>query len=594
MQVNVGLGSVRVVFLPLVGLLSALGLATGPKAAATPVAVFPTPGSQVVSPQAQVAFRGLPIAALGAISVAGSQSGVHPGRLFADSDGQGASFRAVKSFRPGEKVTVTTSLDVIGAKGGKFQYTIARPAGAVPVLPLTPAPRVGADIERFRSRPDLEPPSVRVLKGLATRTGDIFIAPQQGPIQTGPMIFDSSGSLVWFKSLPKPDIATDFRVQQYQGQPVLTWWQGYPGAGSGVGEDVIDNTAYQQIATVHAANGLSADLHEFELTPQGTALITAYFPVWWSLSTGPGPARPQIVFDSVAQEIDIPTGLVLFQWDSLDHVGLGDSYAPAPPEATAPFDYFHINDVGEDSDGSLVISARNTWAAYKVLHRSAQVIWRLGGKHSTFKLGPGASFAFQHDVRIRAANDQYVSLFDDGAGPPTVHSQSRGIELYLDTKHKTARLVAQREHGPGLLAWFEGNEQLLPNGDAFLGWGQQPYATEFDGHGRTVFDVRFVGNNSSYRAYRFPWVTMPHTDPALAYSGGPAPAVYASWNGATQVAGWRVLAGQNTHSLFTVATARRSGFETVVRLARAEPLVEAQALDASGRVLGVSKVLRGS
>ena len=260
------------------------------------------------------------------------------------------------------------------------------------------------DVVHYRSRPDLVPARVRIEKA-ATKTapGDVFVAPQGGPVQYGPMILDNSGHVVWFDPLPGNLTATDFRMQKYEGQPVITWWQGQVGAGVGVGQDVIENNAYEQIATVRAADGLGADLHEFELTPQGTALITAEYPVHWDASAVHG-SKQQDVLDSVVQEIDVKTGLLLFQWDSLDHVPVTDS--EVRPRAKAPFDYFHVNSIDLDRDGNLVISSRNTSAAYKVSHATGAVIWRLGGKQSSFTMAAGASFAFQHDVRIRADDDQ--------------------------------------------------------------------------------------------------------------------------------------------------------------------------------------------
>ena len=177
------------------------------------------------------------------------------------------------------------------------------------------------------------------------------------------------------------------------------------------------NSSYQVVKTISAGNGQSADLHEFQLTPQGTALITAETPVYTDGTAVHGVVG-EVVLDSVVQEIDIPTGLVLFQWDSLDHVPLTAGYtvppnapkkkgkAPLPNFSWDPYDYFHLNSVGLDRDGNLVISSRNTWAVYKVNHRTGAIMWTLGGKSSSFKLGAGASFAFQHDVRVRAAGDQ--------------------------------------------------------------------------------------------------------------------------------------------------------------------------------------------
>ena len=219
-------------------------------------------------------------------------------------------------------------------------------------------------------------------------------------------------------------------------------------------------------------------------------------------------------------------------------------------------------------------------------------MWTLGGKNSSYKVGSGATFAFQHDVRLHAEGDPTVTLFDDGAGPPRVHTQSRGITVRLDDKAKTATLVTEDVHSPALAAAFEGNVQALPGGDEFVGWGQQPYFTEFDPHGQMVFDGRFVDSNSSYRAYRFPWSATPAGTPAVAAtSAGDTTNVYVSWNGATRVASWRVLAGASADALQAVITATKQGFETQIPIA-AEPYVAVQALDAAGRALATSAVVQ--
>ena len=336
------------------------------------------------------------------------------------------------------------------------------PAGTLPAEKRPQLPRVNGDVWYFQSRPDLTPAAVTITKPDPTASGDIFVAPQIGPLQQGPEIIGPRGGLIWFDPMPTNDAATDFRVQSYQGQPVLTWWQGNETAGVGVGQDIIMNSSYQVIHTISAANGLSADLHEFQLTGRGSALITATFPVVVN-ATAVGASAAEVVLDSVVQEIDIPTGLVLFQWDSLDHVPLTASYTRPlnvhkkkskvvkPNSVWTPYDYFHVNSVAADDGGNLLISGRNTWAVYKVNRQTAAIIWTLGGKYSNFKLGPGASFAFQHDVRARASGDALVSMFDDGAGPPYVHSESRALELRLNVAHKTATVLTQldtRSAGP--------------------------------------------------------------------------------------------------------------------------------------------------
>jgi Arylsulfotransferase (ASST) len=578
---------------PLLCVLGILCVPTGAPAQPAGVAVFPSPGSHAAQPASQIAFRGLSAGQIGLISVTGSSSGVHSGVVLPDSDGNGGSFAPTKPFVAGETVVVHTGLNVLGGTNGTFQFTIATPAGLLPAIHWPPAPRVPGDVWRFHSRHDLAPPAVAVTKRGPTAPGDIFLAPQYGPEQDGLELLDPGGGLIWFRRLSGNDSASDFRVQNYLGKPVVTWWQGSVTAGVGNGADEIMNDSYQVLGSVRAANGLGADLHEFEITPQNTALITAYNLVYADASAVRG-SKQAIVLDSVVQEIDIPTGLVLFQWDSLDHVPIADTYQALPQKGTQnPFDYFHVNSVEEDRDGNLLISGRNTFAAYKVDHRTGAVIWRLGGRHSSFKMGPGATFAFQHDVRVRANNDMFVTIFDDGAGPPTVHSQSRALKLRLDLSHMTATNVSQHEHSPALLASFEGNYQQLPGGEDFIGWGSQPYVTEYNSRGQVVFDAHFVSPNAVYRSYRLPWSGTPTVPPAIAAStSGGKTSVYASWNGATNVASWRVLGGSTQGSLRSVAAARKRAFETAFSI-RAEKYVQVQALDASGNVIRSSATICG-
>ena len=551
------------------------------------MSVYPVIGSRVASPQTQIAFRGVNPYLLNGVQVSGSSSGPHPGSIVGDSDGHGGSFIPANPFTPGETVTVTTPFHLVGAPGGTYRFQVAMPAlklfpQRLPIVGWRPGYTL-----RFHSEPDLKPATVRILKhDRHAGSADIFLTPQYGPLQNGPMIVSPSGGLLWFMPVPRGDIATDLSVQSYRGKPVLTWWQGYSGSGTGAGIDEIYDTSYRKVATVQAANGLSADLHEFQLTPRGTALITSYYPVVWDASSVGG-AKQQIVFDGVVQEIDIATGLVEFQWDSLDHVPLSDTYSH-PRRPHAPFDYFHVNSVQQDDDGNLIISARNTWAAYKVNRTNGAIIWTLGGKHSSFHMGPGAGFAFQHDVRVRGTGDRFITMFDDGAGPPSIHRQSRGLKLVLDLRRRTARVAEQDVHTPALSANFEGNLEQLPSLDDFVGWGQQPYFSEFDPQGHLLLDGRFVSNTSSYRAYRFNWSATPATSPAVAAQRGrKGIVVYASWNGATNVASWAVQAGASAQQLRPEAKARTQGFETAITI-HSGSYVRVVALDARGTQLGAS------
>ncbi len=412
------------------------------------------------------------------------------------------------------------------------------------------------------------------------------------------MILDESGALVYFKALsPAGARAADFRVQQYEGRPVLTWWQD-PVVSGGVSKsgEVIADGSYRQLAVVRAGNGYQPDLHEFRITPQGVGVITVFDGIDCDLSAVGG-ARDAAIADTLLQEIDLRTGLVRYEWHSLDHVPLSDSYASATHASrTTPYDFFHINAIDSQPDGDLLIDARNTWAAYDVDPRTGQVRWELGGRQSSFALGPGATPAWQHDAR--AQGDGTITLFDNGA-TPAVHRQSRAIELRVDPLGRTATLVRELVHpGRPLIAGSQGNVQALSSGAWMVGWGEAPYFSEFAANGQLVFDAHMPASYESYRAYRLPWSARPSEPPALAVqraSSGHGAVVYASWNGATEVASWRVLAGAKPASLAPVASAPRSGFETAIAVGSlaAGAYVQAQALDASGAVIGVSPARRG-
>jgi hypothetical protein len=287
----------------------------------------------------------------------------------------------------------------------------------------------------------------------------------------------------------------------------------------------------------------------------------------------------------VLQEVNIRTGRVLFEWHSLGHVGLDESYNK--PGKNQPFYYFHLNSIAVDRDGNLIISARDTWAVYKIDRHTGRIIWRLGGKRSSFKLGPGTRFAYQHDAEPNP--DGTITVFDNG-GNPRVSPESRGIDIALDTKKMTASLVEQWTHPDKLVANSQGSVQTLANGDRFIGWGGDPNLTEFSADGRVLFDAVMAAPDTSYRAYRFPWRAKAPGRPAVAAAGVDPDrvTVYASWNGATNVAAWRILAGPDATSMTPVAETPRTGFETKAEVLTSEPFLVAEALGRSGKVLGVS------
>jgi hypothetical protein len=443
-------------------------------------------------------------------------------------------------------------------------------------------------VRSFRSRPELSPPAIEITtQAQDTAPGYIFVAPKKGAGQDGPMIVDDQGQLVWFS---KDRYATDFRVQTYQGEQVLTWWEGKVVAGHGVGEYVIFDGSYREIARVRAGNGYRGDLHEFFITAEDTALLTAYVPTQTDLSPIGG-SEDGTVWDGIAQELDLETGEVLFEWRSLDHVSVQETYREPPQDPSTALDYFHINSIDIDFDGNFLLSAKGTSAVYKVERETGEILWRLGGKESDFEMGQGTRFAYQHDARRQ--RDGTITIFDNGASPK-VHEQSRAIVVELDLDKMNATLVREFTHPNELLSTSQGNVQMLPNANLLVGWGSAPYFSEYTHEGELLFDAQLLGDGQSYRAFRFPWSGQPSDNPAVAVEQGPDDNVtlFVSWNGATEIESWQVLAGSTPNQLKPVGSAPWRGFETTVVVRTAEPYVAVQAKSASGRVLGTTKAVK--
>ena len=561
-----------------------------PANAAPAVAVSPLNGTPDASPQAQISFLGAPARDISDVFVKGSRSGRHSGRLKAYVSAPGASFLPARGFTPGESVTASALVGPRGhAQPVSTTFTVARP----PDRPIAFGKGVYRTrpglVQSFVSQPQLQPPVVFVTTHTPTATpGDIFLTPTAGWGQAGAMIIDERGQLVWFHPAPKGDDMADFQRESYRGAPVLVWWQGRISGelGVGFGTDEMYSSSYRPIGTISAGNGYQADLHEAQITPRGSAFITAYSLVDADLSSVGGP-RDGILQDAILQEIDIPTGLVMFEWHADGHVALADSRTR--PDGGRPWDFFHVNSVSLDpwGDGNFIVSSRNTWAAYEINRTSGAVVWRLGGDHPSFHMGAGTGFAWQHDVRWQP--DHTLTIFDDGASPKA-HSQSRAIRERINWQHHNVELVGRYVHTPPLLTGSQGNDELLADGDSFVGWGEEPYFSEYGPAGETLFDAHIPSPGQSYRAYRFAWSATPAAPPSLAVRSSAAGGVtlYASWNGATGVSGWTALGGSSPSSLSALATVPATGFETAIALPSSDAYFAVQALGAAGRVLRTS------
>jgi hypothetical protein len=553
----------------------------------TGVSVSPEPESVTANPATQLSFQGASASAISGLTATGSESGGHSGHLSDYSQGDGASFVPEKPFTEGEQVAVKGTVD---GRAVAYRFKVDTPYSTARTLEFPNETASPADTQNFYTEPGVRAPVMTVTSpDRDPAAGDIFTTNGPSPGQYGPLIYTPQGQLVWFEHLGGGETAEDLNVQSYEGQQALTWWRGKVlDLGFGLGEDVIMNSSYQTVAHVRAGNGLEADLHELQLAPHDVAWITAYNPIRCNLTSAGGVADGSIT-DVAIQEIDIKTGLVRWEWHALDHVAAAESEVETP-SGSAPWDYFHLNSIDPVPGGNILISARSTWAAYDLQPGSGEILWRLGGNRSSFKMGAGTKTAWQHDGRVLSNGN--ITLFDDGSNPP-IHSQSRAIQVSVNLATHEARLVSSFTHrDPPLLAASQGNVQTLPDGNSLVGYGGIPAISEYAPDGSLLFDAHLPYDQSFYRAFRHPWSAKPAAAPALLASlnnTGEETLVHASWNGATGVSAWRVLAGNSPSALGEQATVDSTGFETETALPKRYSYVEVQALDSAGHVLASSR-----
>ena len=601
---------IRPTMLPLAGVLSAIaliacgstssastqGLGKGGDAtasSASPVAVSPEPGTPDASPSTQISFLGPAGTKVSSVSVKGSSSGSHSGALRAYSTGTGESFIPAHPFKSGERVTVHAQVTV-GSSAGTVSTTFTVAHQYIPskkAFGLNPGdPKA---VQHYVTAPTFKPSTVHILTAAkpGAAPGDLFLAPYQGAGTPGPMITDQSGNLIWFHPLPDNDTATNFKVQQYGGKPVLTWWQGkILELGFGQGEWILDNSSYEQIGTVRAGNGYKADLHEIRITPEGTAWIDMFDPIYENLAPEHGFSNG-VLTDSVVEEVDIKTGLVMWEWHALGHIPLSESHN-AVPKSNYPWDYVHINSIDPSEPGKVLLSSRNTWTIYDLNMQSGSIRWRLGGTHSSFKGASNTRFYWQHDAELQPGG--LISVFDNGANPPE-EKQSRGLLLEPNVAKHTVTLHKQFVNpSRTLLAASQGDMLTLPGGDWLMGYGGLPDFTEYDATGHVLLDGTLGKEVQDFRTYLSPWSGQPKSSPSVVANanGAGALAVSVSWNGATEVTSWRVLAGSSASSLTAVASGAKAGFQTTIAALTTGPYVQVQALDSAGQVIGTSAVVK--
>ncbi|KAF8849296.1 hypothetical protein BDZ45DRAFT_697679 [Acephala macrosclerotiorum] len=464
-------------------------------------------------------------------------------------------------------------------------------------------------VQRYRST-DLVSPHVNVLQSSPECDSSLYtLLTPRGSSTSEPtgVILDHEGHLIWTSGWEGQQIY-NLLVQEYKGESYLTFWAGNDAVGGhGAGFYYMLDKHYNLFLKIGAAGGLDGDLHDFRLTENGTALMTVYQVINKDLSDLGKPWVGEI-WDCLIQEVDIETGELIFQWRASDHYKVSDTLRDIGDDGGIgrAFDFFHMNSIAKDSKGNYLTSSRYMHSLTYVNGTDGEIIWIMGGKRNMFEDlsdGHATNFAYQHDARW-SEEDTEVTMFDNGVDDPHPKiADTRGLRLQLDQERMTAEVVAEYKNPHHIHGISQGSFQTLPNGNAFMGYGNTAAFTEYSHNSTVLCDTHFgaesrfgAGEVQSYRVYKYAWHAWPETNPdvAIAEDDEGEWTFYVSWNGATEVREWVLQGTDESESDEWVDLERilKTEFETEFGIHSTYPrYMRVLALDSNFRILGVGGLL---
>lgn len=451
---------------------------------------------------------------------------------------------------------------------------------------------------QFHTLPGIRTPGLCIIRRAdqAAAPGLVLITPRPAKRfapgePSAAMLVTNTGRLVWYSQ--RDGHVHDMTAVRYRRRTLLAMFQRAPRDGY----FELRDHRYREVLRLSMGDGYPTDMHDFQITARGTAYLGSHHRV-----RVPGVG---LVLDWVMREIDIATRRVLFEWHALDHVPPGASYRSRPADGSA-WDFFHGNSIEPPTRGghTILVSSRNTSAVYAIDRRNGEVRWILGGKRDQFGLSrhPAWRFCAQHDARRLPNGD--LTLFDNGGSDRRarmacgVHP-ARVPRFRLDVARRRVRLVrmirsaASSPRGAGFRPTAVGNARVQPNGDTLISWGTSGYVSQVGRDGRVKFAMRVAP--WTYRAARADWRGRPSGRPAVAARRlhGRRVDVWASWNGATEIRAWRVLAGRTPASLHPVGRSFRvADLETRMRVRTTAGWVAVRAVGAHDRPLRTSRAIR--
>ncbi|KAJ5622740.1 hypothetical protein N7490_011345 [Penicillium lividum] len=431
---------------------------------------------------------------------------------------------------------------------------------------------------QYRSRSDLAPPKLNITIPASDANGTeyVFVTPYAGTLQQpAAYIYRKNGDLIWSSIGYYAGFVANLHPTTYSGEIVLQAYQGTIDEthGEGWGQFVLLNKNYEHVVTAKAANHRIPSIHEFNVINGETALIEIYLPTLANLSAYGGNSSQQWIGNGLFQEFNISTGELIFEWNALDHIDPADSLVPLDSStvysglsSAESWDFIHINSVDKNEEGDYLVSSRHLSTIFKINGTDGSIIWRLGGDSSTFS--HDFTFGFQHYARwVSQSTDdevEVISFFDNsGDGIITFNNVSRALVVQLNKTDGTATILRKATAPYSLQASSQGNAQLLPNGNFFVGWGSAGAYSEFNTDNEVIYHA-FIEDGISYRAFAANWTGISTETPAIsAFTDETANAtrLFVSWNGDTDTQSWRFFATDGGDSSL-VAEVSRVSFET--------------------------------
>ncbi|KAF2728830.1 hypothetical protein EJ04DRAFT_569184 [Polyplosphaeria fusca] len=466
--------------------------------------------------------------------------------------------------------------------------------------------------QTFVSEPTFLPPIPEIEKLKETAPGYMFLAQLgEGGAQQAAMIMKEDGELVWQSDPSIPLPVNNFLPQTLNGKPVLVDIMaiGPPIIASGgvvygmvqILDDtytLLHNISVTDPDFTYAPGNWTSilDAHESFITKRNTLLVPAYNITQWDLSPVGGPENGYLM-DSMLYEVSIPEGNIIYKWRSSDAIPITDSNVELGPlygwgnETAQAWDYFHINSIQDWGEDGYVLSGRNTFDILFVNSTTDSIQWQFRGSDGgDFEIAEPDQFRYQHFARLHEVDGELLlSMFDNKNDIQPPYDPSEGHIHALDLEAMTAeRRTVYIDSNDNVAAQSAGSMQIDFTKDRFalVGYGSQPIAKEYDLDGSLRMSWRFgpadpSGGPSSvlsYRTVKSTWKGYPATLPSVkACRTSTGADVFVSWNGATEVTGWTVYAGETENDMVKGKTEAKTGFETKICLEEEVAMVKVQA-----------------